>query len=238
LFKKNSVTIDMAKRVIFITGYKRSGKDTLYNRYPDWSHVNIYVAHKTVLPDWLFEEKTPVRLAFADKLKKQAREALHLPESLDIDAVKDTLKVDGKTLREHMKEIAISHRVQNDQYYAQAVKDQITEEKTLYMITDWRFKIEYDIIQPVLTARIFRKEVPIPAPSDKTEHELDTFKTDIVFVPHGDWRACVRQFPQYRGYIRYRRPDIQECSRSRKRPRPTSGSSPQMKKSIPGTSLT
>lgn len=199
--------------VVLICGYKRSGKDTLYQRFPDWDYVSLYTRDGGPLP-WLrdFEPKPP-RMGFADALQKQTLELLKLPAAYDFE-LKDTTIVHGRSVREHMKDIAREHRGRCDTYYADIVRDAVGKAAApLVIATDWRYKTERAQLEKagycVPTVRVFRKDVPIPPASDSSEHQLDTETTDVLVLPalHTDqeWSACIAQFPQYSSYVPFRR---------------------------------
>jgi len=183
--------------VILITGYKRTGKDTLFLKFPDWSEYEIYAKEQTAL-----NFKLPkVRFAFADPLRQQTSEKLKVDIGQDKEKV-----VDGKTIREHMKEIASKHRAKDDAYYAKLIRKAVDTAhgnmECTCMITDWRFYVERDLFPYATTGRVYRSTVPVPPINDPTEHELGDFATDLLFISPGDWQACIAQFPQYANYRR------------------------------------
>jgi hypothetical protein len=120
----------------------------------------------------------------------------------------------GKSFRRYCIERGLEMRRLNiDHWCALALKDLSPD--TRVMVTDWRFQNElrYAGTQgPVVSVRVFRKEVPIPPPNEESEHSLDAVVTDYLLVPGYDlsgrpvnheeqFQAACALFPQYRDYI-------------------------------------
>lgn len=91
-----------------------------------------------------------------------------------------------------------------------------------FIVTDWRYHNEYEYLNKLvgnggipnkltnklpntlITMRVFRKSVPIP-PMIPSEHNLDDFATDYVFIPEQnhleELQYLCKRFPFYQDYI-------------------------------------
>lgn len=203
----------MRAEVVLLAGYKRTGKDTLYKQlraYPGetvaaWSvycHAEAIKAFPTLI--------NVKRLAFADALKEEVAEHYHMsvPDDMKDERVFDCLDVQHKSARDLYTEWAKIRRASDPEYWAKLLGSQI-KRNGKYVVTDWRFPNEYtyldERVTKLVTARVFRSHVPIPAASEESEHALDTWATQYLIVPESlhdeDFRKAVEVFPFYKDYV-------------------------------------
>lgn len=197
-----------------ICGYRRTGKDTLYQQLNKQGEIpfnwRVYAApeadHASQLA-WL-HQKGP-RAAFADELKRQVQDRLkHAGVIFDYEAEKDTRVFEFEGRKTTYRQECIDHgrrrREEDKDYWARIVLRQGGIDT---IITDFRFPNEYAFIKEhvgdVLTIRVFRGEVPIPPAEELSEHSLDPFTADLLLVVSDrDLEEACKLFPQYRTYIR------------------------------------
>lgn len=155
--------------VIMLSGYLKSGKDTV-GKY--LSEVHGYV-----------------RFAFADELKSEASALFHLDRaSLDTQEGKDSVILTGsksKTVRSILIEHGRMRRRQNVDYWVKKVLERMRGYNKV-VITDWRFPNEYLALSEhayVQTWRINRWAYPPII--DETETSLDNFPFDINISNNG-----------------------------------------------------
>jgi hypothetical protein len=190
--------------MLFCCGYKRTGKTTFcsnlaqYRFEYDWQ---IYCAHEDV-------GKTKHRLlsfvdsdtgAFADAIKSRVR--FDLGYLGDFEKDKDTLFIGGKLLRQHLIDTGATGRAWNQGYWVNQLLLAHANAKRL-IVSDFRFKNEYYYAPATpFTVRLFRSDVPVPAPDIGSEHDLDQFRTNAVLVPsERDFEQCCDYFPMYSSY--------------------------------------
>jgi len=73
------------------------------------------------------------------------------------------------------------------------------------VVTDWRFANELhctnDMFTNVITARVYRKDVPEPPINLESEHSLDNYVTDYLLLSSPDeFNDTVKKYPQYAEY--------------------------------------
>jgi hypothetical protein len=182
--------------VIFITGYRRMGKDTLYKqlcgKIPfNWIIYRYKDVSKTFPPI-----KSYKRVAFADELKREVIEYYKLPYTLEeVEKIKDERILYTLTFRDLCIELSKEKRKLDTNYWINKVRN-LVDDNTI--ITDWRYPNELYINDSnTITIRVHRHNVPIPDLSIESEHALDGYKTDFLLVDKDD---VVRL---YDGYIRY-----------------------------------
>jgi hypothetical protein len=146
------------------------------------------------------------RVAFADAVKQLVHQEYNLDPS--IDAEKDraiiTHPISGRQLllREAYIETALQERAKDVNVWCRRALER-WDLKTKVTVTDWRFPNELDFVRTltpdVITWRLFRSEVSIPASA--TEHQLDLHLTDWLLVTsEQEFQLAVQQFPQYQNY--------------------------------------
>jgi len=131
----------------------------------------------------LTEEMGFVRVAFADELKKSVAAAHCLPLELFHTEAKDRLIPNRRTTpRQLLLSHALAERAMDPDVYARKVADVIKVAVDhgigRVVISDWRYKREYDFLEhellgtaTILSCRITRPGVTPSA--DPSEHDLD-----------------------------------------------------------------
>lgn len=225
---------NMSKVIILVAGFCRTGKDSFFRALKSVSESHPKPDNHTKVWTWAAlanesgEEKMDVigmkrldsvsRVAFADILKTEVHDRLDLPahqrDPIWLEANKDTLLFDGKTLRQHYIDTAMARREEDPLYWVRKATESLPngysgDEDHVVVVTDWRFPNEEEFIKDyaakhghqVLTMRLFRPDVPIPANDNVSERSLDAVATDILFVP---WLAMTESYtkalelwPQY-----------------------------------------
>lgn len=190
--------------VLLLCGYQTSGKDTVYHD----------LVHESFWESWIVLSKPGttnhikftystkyIRIAFADDLKEYVLKKYGLNPSIQKT---DVIPQVHSTYRDLLIKESIETKKINETIWVESAVTKIKDNDLDICITDWRFPYELEYIrkkvndQP-LTARVFRKDVPIPR--DDTEHQLDTFPTDIVILPNSSHiPRLVELFPQYKEY--------------------------------------
>lgn len=178
--------MDNLPRLIFLSGKKRSGKDTFAKQ--------------------LHDNYDYQRVAFADALKDQVAEKWGLKRSdFDEDNLKEQ-KPPGfsYTRRQLLQHHGIERRKENPEYWTSLARDQIntllnTGRKVV--VTDARFpneleKDDYET-QNILTVRIHRPALLAVQSRDTHESEtaLDHFDFDLILINiENDPDALLRSF--------------------------------------------
>jgi hypothetical protein len=186
------------------------------------TEVSNSEADTPISPNSVEEPKPQVtRVAFADILKREVHRTLNLAEHQRdptwLEANKDTVLFEGKTLRQHYIDTAMAKREIDPIYWARAAMKELTltqttEEEQVFVITDWRFPNEAEYINHVasrngfgvITLRLFRPEVPIPPIDEISERALDSTSTYLLLVPSerasDSFNEAVKLWPQYANY--------------------------------------
>lgn len=147
------------------------------------------------------------RLAFADKLKEDVHQRLGLVSAQSMRPnAKDVFVVDGLTLRQHYIKRAKEVRDSDPTFYARMAwetRQQILQDdpEAVFIVTDHRYANEVPTWD-VVSIRLFRSAVPVPAADNESERSLDTHTSDLLLVPDDkvEWKQAIKQFPQYRHY--------------------------------------
>lgn len=164
-----------------------------------------------------------IRYAFADPLKQETHEWLNISgdvPALAFEKVKDTLQAlnpeTGKmeTMRAHYINYGQRCRKKDPLVWAKIVAAKVKANKhidypspsPIGITTDWRFDNELVPREKLpSTVRLFREEVKIaPKLKDRTidsEHNLDEYLTDYLFVLPGEFEVALKLFPQYVHYV-------------------------------------
>lgn len=199
-------------KIILVCGYTKTGKDTVCNQFSRSSSIpfnwNIYKnSFKRDIRDLILNH-TFIRRASADAVKKSHCSTYNLDINM-IEEEKDKLFIDGKTHRDFLKELATIERSKYiDVWINKSTSDLVYDHtsKNIVVITDWRFENEwyyvYNMFPPdsIITIRLFSPIIPIPDQSIISEHELDNWTTDYIFVRDGDLNDVVMIFPQYENF--------------------------------------
>ena len=205
-------------QITLVCGYRRTGKDTLAAQINDPHPIQVFTWHAYGEPiengstGKIFRIHPSRQISFARKLKEEVREMLDLDPDFDMEPHKDSLKIQGKLLRQHLIDHGITRREQDPNYWCKAAFEDVNSGESI-IVTDWRFPNEYDYVLnwvncrsniTLQTVRVFRKDVPIP-PNTPSERSLDTIQTDFVLLPQineeDERKALASHFPQYIGYI-------------------------------------
>ncbi len=137
------------------------------------------------------------RLAFADALKEDVAVATGLPVETFHLAIKDKLLENpckayptAKTPRDLLLQHALAARAKNlDVYAAQVAEKIIDEGLSRVVISDWRYKREYDYLARefsdyrILRLRINR--LGVSGSPDPSEHDLDEEPMDAIIQNNG-----------------------------------------------------
>jgi len=161
------------KQIVLLSGYARSGKDSIAN---------------------LLEEECDFRrYAFADALKEMVATETGIPVALFHSMQKDSI-ISGhtKTYRDLLIEVADKKRAIDPDIFSRAVAVQIMESSAeRFVISDWRYKREESFLRSILDptlyqfrrVRVIRNMVtPSSAP---IEHDLDDEPMDLVIQNDG-----------------------------------------------------
>jgi len=216
--------------VLYICGYRRTGKDTFAadiqsgtSRYARVLYAPVSArADGSLLP--LRRFMGAPRVAFADALRTAALAFLGLPPSYDCETTKDlplppecTAAVAplmarlGRpaTLRDVLIHIGERGRAVDPAHWVKKALGPfyrpVGQPPQRVIVSDWRFVGELEQARAagiaVTTVRLFRIAVPIPPQGIVTEHDLDATPTDWLCIPLGDDPdVAFATFPQYRGY--------------------------------------
>jgi hypothetical protein len=213
----NQKKLIIEMKVILICGYRRTGKDTLYQKLtsPDplgfsWT---IY-QHPSRTQKVLSKDESYVRSAFADALKLEASVEYNIPaiipdEDKDLKQFVHPQTQELVSARDIYIEWGSIRRSQDPDYWCKAVfKSLIVDEETSIIVTDWRFHNEcrytIETFENTITCRIYRSDVPEPDAQIESEHQLDSYTTDVLLIRSDDdleFERAINKFPQYREYI-------------------------------------
>ena len=174
--------------VLLLSGWAGSGKDKVDN---------------LLMNEFGFQ-----RMAFADELKRDCAQFTGIPLSVFHSYEKDQLlpyKVrrypDAKTPRDvlisHARNVRIMDPLAYSRVVAQQIADEIAEGRRRFVISDWRYPLEYEYVSSFFTAspvvfvrcRIHRPSVTPSA--EESEHMLDTVEMDL-HIPNTAGIAALR----------------------------------------------
>ena len=180
--------------IIFCSGYRRTGKDTLYQNLCEgtslsWRFVNPASRRAlNILANQIATgTKILLRGAFADVLKEEIFRTYGITiteENKDIPIL-----TDGRTGRDICIEVAAERRRGNPTYFADRLLEKYyvdINSPNILFITDWRYPNEFDQANlrfptlPKITIRLYRSSIEIP--TDPSEHQLDHFLFDHVLM--------------------------------------------------------
>lgn len=198
--------------IALVTGYSKSGKTTLpqlFNKTKGWNYSIYSKDTKTQLQ--IYGKVNEVKIA------KIIRRELEIEDNVNnerkYEDMKDKLFMGNYTYRDILEQQILYERKKDPYYFIKKCYAHYIagNENQNLMITDFRFPEEYDYLTNLnpTTIRIFRKvpEIKSEKYSEyKSEHALDSFKTDFLFIPYnesreGFWNA-IAKFPQYSNYTK------------------------------------
>lgn len=175
--------------IIFCSGYRRTGKDTLYHNLCDGNSLNWNSPSSTtrwfleILQDNVYSKKKRLlRGAFADILKEEIFELYGIQIT---EENKDNLVLPGKTGRDICITVAAERRKVCPTYFADKLFGKYcadVESANILFLTDWRYLNEFERANllfpeiPKSTMRLTRSSIEIP--QDSSEHQLDNFQFD------------------------------------------------------------
>lgn len=210
-----------------ITGYKRTGKDTLVKMLNGDEPFNwIIYKSSSNFNEKHFVIEPSERIGFADKLRSEVDTILNMDTtSIDYNVLKELIIKDGKTYRDFLIEHGALRRNEDINYWVsrainwdnfsqqnkiseRSEKYNILEKSETISITDWRYPNELDYISQyknlnITTIRLYRSNIPVPPDDIISEHQLDNVSTDFLLVPNEeDFKKACKLFPQYNNYIK------------------------------------
>ena len=206
----------MQKLFYLICGYPGSGKDTLFKHfYGDTTYSWRILRYRTLDTEHLIDKnKVPnlMRARLTDILKAYTLKTLNIPffnyeqykdkklfevEKIIKFSLAETLDK-NLTLQDYFNLIEKRKKTEDINYWCKKLYEHIIDEQYV-VITDFKSKHEYEFFKQYgkcVTVRVFRQEVLA-----SSEHELDDFKTDLVYIPAIDvedhLEALLQKFPQY-----------------------------------------
>lgn len=204
-------------KVILVCGYRRTGKDTLYQKLSNPNQENSGFSWKIYQhPDRIREvfdkESLYIRTAFADSLKIEAGNEYNIPVMI-ADADKDIKQFthyktgDMVSARDIYIEWGAIRRSQDPDYWCKAALNlSNSTENTWIVVTDWRFQNESEYVlnnfTDTITCRLYRSDIPEPDVHIESEHQLDSYATDLLLVRNDDeFKRTAIKFPQYFEYV-------------------------------------
>ena len=161
------------KQILLLSGYARSGKDSVANL--------------------LEEEKGYRRFAFADALKEMVAAHTGIPVGMFHSLQKDSvISGSSKTYRDLLIEIADQKRAIDPDIFSRIVAAQIVESGVdRVVISDWRYKREESFLRSFLDPTVYhiqrvRVHRSTVIPSEKPiEHDLDGEPMDVAIENNG-----------------------------------------------------
>lgn len=137
------------KTIIFLCGFCRSGKDYFADKLISKQSLEEYNLYNFPID---LDFSNCLRVSFAHQLKVLFCEK----NNIDLDYLEENKERYRYKLIEFAKEI----RKYNDAYFAQHILEKIREsDKNLILITDLRFKVEYETIVKIYkNVKVFQVE--------------------------------------------------------------------------------
>lgn len=221
------------RNILMLCGYKGSGKDRLFEIMKSGKILSCeYVFIEPKYSQLVYNSDSIYRIGFADLLKQEVLELYPIPEGYNSDKLKDVpipnlnIELELENKMKEMNEMKLEppfsfrdfclyqakvRRDQDPEYWVKLAYNKISnmESDKLCVITDFRYPNEYEYLKSqenvnIITIRVFRECVNIPPIELKSEHALDDFVTDFVFIPKINYEQEERKvkelFPQYRKY--------------------------------------
>ena len=221
MFHSSKIPILWQMRIVLVSGYRRTGKDTFYQILQGEckSHFTWHAYAKPSAsvkdlrsPGMKFQQKS-----FAQELKLETAKEYGIPEFVsdddkDVKQYLDTETNDIVSARDLYIKHGALRRSQDRNYWCRRVLDAITEaniqdQSLSYTVTDWRFPNEYAYtvsrFSDAVTVRLWNSDVPEPPADVESEHALDAHATDLLLIPHykpHEFQRALEKFPQYADY--------------------------------------
>jgi hypothetical protein len=204
-------------KVLLVCGYRRTGKDYLYNllsgkQVESRFRWKIYKNGERLNMSLGSIDIEYQRTSFADLLKSEASTEYGIPPIVP-DSDKEVKQFihykTGKVVsaRDIYIEWGQVRRSQDADYWCKNAFNQI-KNKAVCVVTDWRFRNESEYVMKnfdeVITIRVYRSDVLEPDINIDSEHNLDSYQTDILLVRddvEGEFEKAAIRFPQYQRYI-------------------------------------
>jgi len=202
--------------IILVCGYRRTGKDSFYNKLSSSDSDCNFEWEVYVHPDkaHLYQNKSDCfgsgpyqRFSFADRLKEEASPVYGIPVSVpeeekDVKQFVHYQTGHAVSARDIWIEWGAIRRAQDKDYWCKLINPSAD---VCTIVTDWRFPNEGQFIKDqhdaeTRTVRLYRSGVAIPEASIESERALDQYETDFLLVPVGDILHALSHFPQYFTY--------------------------------------
>ena len=196
--------------VILLCGYRRTGKDSLYQKL---NNENNYIWHVFQDPNKniIFPTKVEyIRSAFADALKLETSQIYGITHDEFDKDVKNIIHYKTSELvskRDIYIEWASVRRLEDPIYWCKAAFTNLDYIDKWIVVTDWRFTNEENYVKEnsknVITCRLFRSDVIEPDVQIVSEHQLDNVLTDFLLLSsEKDFKNVIVKFPQYKSYVK------------------------------------
>jgi len=197
----------MSDRVVLVTGYSTTGKDTFYRQVTGASEhpFNWTIYHTPgVKPLDVSSLGGATRVSFADILKVMVCKMLDIKDGTDIESLKTVVMHDGRTFRQWLIDVGCQYRAIDPFYWCRAALDPVWSLGQTTIVTDWRFPSELQYAtencSDVSTVRLYSSSVK-DSPFD-VDHQLDNTVTDYLCVRGSDgFRDAYEVFPFYKYYV-------------------------------------
>lgn len=147
------------------------------------------------------------RLSFASPLKEIVHRELDLRGRINPLFKEVPISWLGYSLRElYIMTAGREKMINGEDHFAKMLAEKVVDISPdhVYDVTDFRFPEELKVMKRkfnIVTTRVFRSSVRVPAVDDHSERSLDDLTTDYLVVPGEDVEECLKMFPQYRGFI-------------------------------------
>lgn len=192
-------------QILLLCGYRSSGKDYFISQSllgdMKWSIYTL--PENKELAKEIYKPRTRLSLLDSTKLTISKNIGIPLPLS-KLDHIKDNIKVGGKMLRDYFHE-EYAKKMLKDRYVGENEAFNGLEEDTDYVVADWKMMNTLDYLNSkdlkYVTCRVFREDGPLPEKTEKVEHLLDSYTTDIVLLPieneASHFNSLIKMFTQY-----------------------------------------
>lgn len=191
------------KMIVAIIGYRRTGKDTLFKilnkeieNYEKWSLYSELECEKHYIFDKQYN-----RIALAESLKERI---CKLNSIKYIEEEKDLKNIEIDNILYSFRDLCIQYANSNDPLiWIKKVLKIIQKDNKNYMITDLRLLHELKMLEDLenfVSIRIFDGLKEIPCENIKSEHELDSYRTDFLLLRNTNLQNFLVLFPQYSNF--------------------------------------
>lgn len=175
--------------ILLLCGYRRMGKDTFCEKMRQNDLKNYAITGDQPFPSNALKVN---RIAFADSLKKEVAEILHMSVE-ELELRKDMSldrpynfkmgQPDNPTFRHVLIDVAMHVRETEPDHWTHVAIHNSYSAEDLNVVTDHRFPNEVEVLRKmfpgkVYVARIRRDGVEIPPLTDVSEHSLDDCEVD------------------------------------------------------------